>query len=319
MNDNDSSSASSSTASDGDGSSSLFTWLKRIFSARNGETSLRESLEEVIGEHDDGALEGVGAEQRALLLNTLAFAEMRVDDIMIPRADIESVEIETALPDLVQTFCNAAVSRMPVYRGTLDEVVAMVHIKDVFRAVAGCEDPGSDAAGTGQENARTPLTIDDIKRPILFVPPSMRLPDLLMKMRATRLHLAVVVDEYGGTDGLVTIEDLVEQIVGDIEDEHDLEEDDEIKIIDDRTYEAGARYEVSELEDLLGETLLSTENLEDIDTVGGLVVALAGRVPQKGEVVYHDDVGLSFKVLDADPRRLRRIQIRIEPGQGDDG
>ncbi|MEX1147067.1 MAG: hemolysin family protein, partial [Sphingomonadales bacterium] len=259
----------------------------------------------------DGGLEGVGAEQRALLLNTLAFAEMRVDDIMIPRADIEAVEIETALPDLVQTFCNAAVSRMPVYRGTLDEVVAMVHIKDVFRAVTGCEPAPGQAA--------RPVTLDAIKRPILFVPPSMRLPDLLVKMRATRLHLALVVDEYGGTDGLVTIEDLVEQIVGDIEDEHDLEEDDELRTIDEHTFEAGARIEVSELEALFGEPLLTSENLEDIDTVGGLVVALAGRVPKTGEVVHHDRVGLSFKVLEADPRRLRKIQIRIEGGPGDDG
>ncbi len=307
---NNNNASSSSTAGDGDSSSSLFAWLKRIFFARNGEGSLRESLEEVIGEHES-AFRDIDVEQRELLLNTLAFAEKRVDDIMIPRADIEAVEIETAMPDLVETFCNAAVSRMPVYRGSLDDVVAMVHIKDVFRAVAGCE----QKADTG----KPPVTIDDIKRPILFVPPSMRLPDLLVKMRATRLHLAVVVDEYGGTDGLVTIEDLVEQIVGEIEDEHDLEEDAELKAIDDNSFEAGARLEIDELEDVIGEKLLTSENLADIDTVGGLVVALAGRVPHKGEVVYHDAVGLSFKVLDADPRRLRKVLIRIEGGRGDDG
>ncbi|RMF12528.1 MAG: HlyC/CorC family transporter [Alphaproteobacteria bacterium] len=306
---NDNSPASSSTTGDGESSSSLLTWLKRIFSGRNGEGSLRESLEEVIGEHES-AFRDIGAEQRALLLNTLAFAEKRVDDIMIPRADIVAVEIDTAMPELVKTFCNAAVSRMPVYRGTLDDVLAMVHIKDVFRAVAGCESPEGGAAS---------VTLEDIKRPVLFVPPSMRLPDLLVKMRATRLHLAVVVDEYGGTDGLVTIEDLVEQIVGEIEDEHDLEEDTELRTIDENTFEAGARLEVAELEQVVGVPLLTSEHLADIDTVGGLVVALAGRVPHKGEVVHHDAVGLSFKVLDADPRRLRKILIRIDGGHRSDG
>lgn len=300
---------SSSGTSDEESSSSLFDWLKNLFSARNGESSLRESLEEVIGEHDD-TLEGVDAEQRALLLNTLAFAEKRIDDIMIPRADIEAVEISTTLPELVQTFCSAAVSRMPVYRDTLDEVVAMIHIKDVFRAIAGFE-----RAGASDQS----LSLDDIKRPILFVPPSMRLPDLLLKMRATRIHLAVVVDEYGGTDGLVTIEDLVEQIVGEIEDEHDLDEDDEFNSLDETTSEAGARLEIDELEDHLDRELLTNEQLEDIDTVGGLVVALAGRVPQEGEVVHHPDAGISFKVLDADPRRLRKVRIEVDTDPHEDG
>jgi CBS domain containing-hemolysin-like protein len=311
MNDNGPSSSSNSASSDGESSSSFLEWLKRLFSTRNGDASLRESLEEVIGEHDS-TLEGADAEQRALLLNTLAFAEKRIDDIMVPRADIEAVEMTTALPDLVQTFCHAAVSRMPVYRGKLDDVVAMVHIKDVFRAMAGCELP--DSVGP----AKSDITLEDIKRPILFVPPSMRLPDLLLKMRATRIHIAVVVDEYGGTDGLVTIEDLVEQIVGDIEDEHDLDEDDEFRAMDDNLFEAGARLEIVEVEEHLGMKLLTNEQLEDIDTVGGLVVALAGRVPQEGEVVEHQDLGLSFRVLDADPRRLRKIEIRIEDTAGDE-
>lgn len=285
---------------------SIISRLKRLFSGRSGEGSLRESIEEVLEEHAGEGDAELGREEHALLMKTLAFADLRVEDIMVPRADIIAVEAETPLVDLVKSFADAEVSRMPVYRGALDDVSGMVHIKDVFRVLAARDENG--AAANGSEES-----LVDIQRPILFVPSSMRLPNLLVKMRATRIHMAVVVDEYGGTDGIVTIEDLVEQIVGDIEDEHDTdeEENDGLTPIDSNTYEAGARLDVDDLERALDRKLRTSEELEEVDSVGGLVTAIAGRVPQKGEIIRNGS-GLSFEVLDADPRRLKKLRVRIE-------
>lgn len=303
-------SSQASGTKDGD-PQSIITRLKRLFSGRSGEGSLRESIAEVLEEHAGGGDEELGREEHALLMKTLAFADLRVEDIMVPRADIIAVELETPLEDLVRSFAEAEVSRMPVYRGALDDVTGMVHIKDVFRVLAARRENG--AAG-GEEG------LVDIQRPILFVPSSMRLPNLLVKMRATRIHMAVVVDEYGGTDGIVTIEDLVEQIVGDIEDEHDTddEENDGLTEIDSCTFEAGARLDVEDLEQALDRKLRTSEELEEVDSVGGLVTAIAGRVPQKGEIIQNGS-GLTFEVLDADPRRLKKLRVRIAEDMPHDG
>lgn len=294
-----------SAGKDGD-PSSLFARLKRLFTGRGNEGSLRESLEEVLDEHVAEGDERLGVEERSLLLNTLSFAEMRVDDIMVPRADIIAVEEHMPFRALVHAFTEAEVSRMPVYRGALDDVVAMVHVKDVFRIVAGARGPN------GRLRSFKDVKIAEIQREILFVPASMRLADLLVKMRATRIHMAAVIDEYGGTEGIVTIEDLVEQIVGEIEDEHDIEEpegNDTLTAIDATTYEAGARLSIEDLERALGRRLGSDDH-EDVDSVGGLVVSLVGRVPQRGEVIAHQ-AGLLFEVLDADPRRLKKVRISL--------
>ena len=273
---------------------SLVERLKRLFGGKS-EGTLRESLEEVLVEHAEGP-ENIGHEERTLLLNTLAFAEARVDDIMVPRVDIVAVESTSSLDEVAAAFVAAAVSRMPIYRESLDDVVAMVHVKDVFRILASGE---------------TAFKLADVQRPILFVPPSMRLPNLLVKMRATRIHMAVVVDEYGGTDGIVTIEDLVEQIVGDIEDEHDIDEDVKLTTVDSQTFESGARLDLDVLEEALGQSLRGGEEFEDVDTVGGLVTSLAGRVPKAGESFIHAASGVRFEVLEADPRRLRRVRVHL--------
>lgn len=293
---------------------SIISRLMRLFSGRSGEGSLRESIEEVLEEHAGEGDQDLGAEEHELLMKTLAFADLRVEDIMVPRADIIAADAATSFADLVQCFAEAEVSRMPIYRGSLDEVIFMVHIKDLFRVLA------ESRVQDGLPDSGAAVQLADIQRPILFVPPSMRLPNLLLKMRATRIHMAVVVDEYGGTDGVVTIEDLVEQIVGDIEDEHDTDgpDTDMLTAIDACTYEAGARLDVEDLEKALDRKLRTSEELEDVDSVGGLVTAIAGRVPQKGEIVQNGH-GLSFEVLEADPRRLKKLRVRVEESIADDG
>jgi magnesium and cobalt transporter len=221
---------------------------------------------------------------------------------MVPRADIVAVPHDVALPALVDTIRREAHSRYPVYRGTTDEIAGMVHIKDVLAYW------GSDK----------PFAIDDVLRKILFVAPSMRVLDLLLEMRKTRLHLALVVDEFGGIDGLVSIEDLVESIVGEIEDEHDTEDSPRAVTLPDGAWMIDARLPLEDLETALGPLLTDEEREADIDTAGGLVVALAGRVPARGEVLSHPG-GIEFEVIDADPRRIKRLRARRRPVGGDAG
>ncbi len=289
---------------DGDPSSSFISRMRNLLFGRPSEGTLREVLEDMIGDSPEGQ-ERIGEEERLLLLNTLDFAEKRVEDVMIPRADVVAVSETTSFADLVQIFASAEMSRLPVYRDSLDEVIGLVHVKDVFLKLAKAR------TADNLLKPETAGTLASIMRPVLFVPSSMRLADLLVKMRATRIHMAVVVDEYGGTDGLVTNEDLVEEIVGEIEDEHDTEVTDSLTVLDGQSWEAGARLPVEDLEDAVGATLLDEEEAEEIDTLGGLVVSLAGRVPLKGEIIHHD-AGFAFEILDADPRRLKKVRIRRE-------
>ncbi|GAB4520758.1 MAG: hypothetical protein Kow00133_07410 [Amphiplicatus sp.] len=249
------------------------------------------------------ALENGRAEQarrlprarREMIERVIAFDEKRVDDVMAPRADIVAVDLDTPLDQLVRVFAEAGHSRLPIYRGDLDNPVGMVHIKDVIALLA---DP-AQAEGDGP-------VLKKIRRDILYAPPSMRVTDLLLKMQASRIHMALVVDEYGGTDGLVTIEDLVEEIVGDINDEHD---DEEAPAIQPRPggWDADARVELDEFAEATGLRLDLDD--EEADTIGGLVVSLAGRVPQRGEVLSHP-LGLDFEVIDADARKVRKLRIR---------
>ncbi len=271
--------------------------LKPFGFAKDVETSLRESIEEAIVEHDDqeGA-EPLGDEERSMLINILNYGDLRLDDIMVPRADIVAIDGAAPFSDLIKALVKAAHSRLPVYRGALDDIIGMVHVKDALRVWAECENSEDDPK------------IIDIQRPVLFVAPSMRLMDLLARMRASRTHMAIVVDEYGGTDGLVTIEDLVEQIVGDIEDEHDEESPVELIAVGDNIFDADARVPIDDLETVLGCDLLPDERDEDVDTVGGLVASLSGQVLEIGDIIDHPD-GFRFEVLDADPRRLKRVRV----------
>ncbi len=271
----------------------LRNWLTRR-RPRNGE-GLRGSIEEIIQEHGGTEETAVEPGELALLRNILTLHDKAVEDVMVPRADIVAVEMQTSLADLVKVMTERPHSRLPVYRGDLDDVQGMVHIKDVMTFW-----------GRGRS-----FNLSKTIRPVLFVAPSMAVVDLLAQMRDTRRHLALVVDEFGGIDGLVTIEDLVEEIVGEIEDEHDVEETPEMTEGHGGVLTADARVTVEDFEERCG-TILTDEEREDVDTLGGLVFQLAGRVPSRGELIRHPS-GVEFEVVEADPRRIRRLRIRNLP------
>ena len=224
---------------------------------------------------------------------------------MVPRADIVAIETIATLTELTQAFKAAGHSRLPVYKETLDDPTGMVHIKDVMPYLM------FDAKGRGGKSYPNKKVIKYIKRPVLFVPPSMLAQDLLKRMQVKRTHMAIVVDEYGGTDGLVTIEDLIEEIVGEIDDEHD-EQEPVVQIVTGAggksVWEADARITIEDFEEALGREFATDDEEEDVDTLGGLVFTLAGRVPERGEIIPHPD-GLEFEVIDADARRVKRLRI----------
>ena len=270
--------------------------LRALLRGRGDPAKLRESLEDII-EESEGTDRELAREERSMLLNLLNFGDLKVLDVMVPRADIVAVEVDTPLNELVRIFRDAQHSRLPVYRDTLDNPIGMVHIKDLI------------GLAVADDGTRRPTSISDVRRDVLFVPPSMPVVDLLVKMQATRIHLALVIDEYGGTDGLVSIEDLVEQIVGEIEDEHDTDESAALIARKDGGFEASARTPREEIEKAVGFPLVDEEQAQEIDTLAGLVFSLVGRVPQRGEILVHP-AGVEFEVLDADPRRLKRLRIR---------
>ncbi|MBF0354720.1 MAG: HlyC/CorC family transporter [Alphaproteobacteria bacterium] len=266
--------------------------------AKPSEPTALETLEELIEEREENE-EPLDAHERRLLGNVLRLRGVTAYDVMIPRADIVGVPSQIPLDELLETFTREGHSRMPVYRGTLDDTVGMVHIKDVL------------AVQTSGQTSGQPFQLGRIIRRVLFVAPAMRALDLLLEMRIKRIHLAMVVDEYGGIDGLITIEDLVEQIVGEIEDEHDELNAPDIVKRSDGSYEADARAPLEALEEITG-PVLTKEERGDIDTLGGLVIALAGHVPARGELIQHGS-GLEFEVVEADPRRVRRLRLRNLP------
>ena len=268
-------------------------WLRTILGGR-GDTTLRDTIEELIEERRE-AEGSIAADERVLLANILKLHDRTVVDAMVPRADIVAVDIDTTLPALIERMSEEAHSRMPVYRETLDDVVGMVHIKDVLACIA----------------KQKPFQMSDIVRDVVIVAPSMPVLDLLLQMRQSRQHMALVVDEFGGIDGLVTIEDLVEEIVGEIEDEHDEEEAPMLVTRPDGTLLADARLPIDEFLNEVG-PVLNEEEQEDFDTLGGLVFSLAGRVPSRGELLKHYS-GMEFEVVDADPRRIKRLRVRNLP------
>lgn len=278
--------------------SSLLKRLAHLLHGGDSVSQMRESLEEVIEESERQNIT-LTAPERRMLANLLKFGELAVRDVMVPRAEIVAVEESTPLDGLVAILREAQHSRLPVYRETLDDPTGLVHIKDVLALV--------EERGDGQFGLRD-APIARIKREILFVPPSMPLLDLLLKMQTTHTHMALVVDEYGGTDGMVSIEDIIEEIVGEIADEHD---DDEIHVkkFDGGVFLADARMGLDEFSRETGVTLNGEETDENVDTLGGLVVSVIGRVPQRGEIVTLPS-GYEFEILEADPRRVKRLRIR---------
>jgi CBS domain containing-hemolysin-like protein len=283
--------------------------------------TLRETLEAGLKEQPQ-ADAAFSVEEREMLRRLLRFGVLRVEDIIVPRADIIAIEESEPLSELLRMFGEAGVSRIPLFNETLDDPRGMIHIKDLFRwlmreatsqggkdlANAQLSPSGAQHLDFGHTDLSRPITVARIRRPVLYVPPSMPATNLLIRMQSTRIHMALVVDEYGGTDGLVTIEDLVEQIVGDIEDEHDEAEAAHISVEPKLGMVASARTPIRELEEHLGLKLLTPEEEEDIDTLGGLMFALLGRVPARGELVRHPS-GLELEVLEADARRLKKVKI----------
>jgi CBS domain containing-hemolysin-like protein len=283
----------------------LFWKLQGLVRKREAE-SVRDRVEELLegrGDESDerqraaDAASGLDRHERVLLGNVLRLRDKTAYDVMVPRADIIAMPEDLTLDQAIRLIQREGHSRFPVYRGNLDEIVGMVHIKDVFAAV------GRDPAA---------FSLKAILRKPLLVVPTVPVLDLLLQMRAQRIHMALVVDEYGGIDGLVTIEDLVETIVGDISDEHDEVASPTILERPDGTLELDARTTIEAFEQRLGPVLTEEERAADIDTVGGLVFTLAGRVPARGELISHGS-GLEFRVLEADPRRIRRLRVR-RPG-----
>ena len=246
------------------------------------------------------------ASKNVLITAAEAFYNLRVDDVMVPRADIVAIDISTGLHDLSKAFETAGHSRLPVYKETLDDPVGMVHIKDLLPYLM------LNARGRSGKTYKDRKVLSHIKRPVLYVPPSMLAQDLLRRMQVKRVHMAIVVDEYGGTDGIVTLEDLVEPIVGDIEDEHD-EAEPEVRLLKGKSgrkvWDADARVSIDDFELSFGRDFATADEEEDVDTLGGLVFMLAGRIPERGEVIYHPD-GIEFEVIDADPRRIKRLRIQ---------
>jgi CBS domain containing-hemolysin-like protein len=259
----------------------------------NGDSSVRDTLEELIEEREEQEIP-LEAEEAQLLKNIFGLSDRTIEDVCVPRSDICAVAVETPLDDVVGIMTKEGHSRLPVYGEDLDDPIGMVHIKDVLAWQA------KDA----------PFNLATICRKVLFVSPSARVLELLLEMRTKRVHMALMVDEFGGTDGLVTIEDLVEEIVGEIEDEHDRPEGPMYVERADGKIDADARWELDDFIEKL-DIVIDEEDQEDIDTVGGLVFSIAGHVPIRGEVVSHKDSGLEFEILEADPRRIHRLRILL--------
>ena len=301
------------TAADvsGEQSPSLLKALKRWWAPESAEAeSVREIIAELIEErNEDGPPSDGGPvidpNERLLLGNVLKMRTVTAADIMVPRPDILAVEVQTPMRDVLALLMKEQHSRLPVYRGTLDDVLGFVHIKDV--AVLAAE----QTAESGPRVTAADTLLTDIVRNMLFVSPAVRVLDLLLEMRLKRTHIALVVDEYGGIDGLLTIEDVVEQIVGEIEDEHDNDQAPRMIEKPDKTVNVDARVGLSEFENRFG-SVFSDEERETTDTLGGLVTYLAGHVPGRGELVKHPS-GLEFEVLEGDPRRVRQLRARNIP------
>jgi CBS domain containing-hemolysin-like protein len=288
-------------ASDDDSDGRIWQRLKTMFFGRDHEPTLREQLEEAIAEHEedsddrgepdnDGDLTAV---ERTMLRNLLHFSEHRVDDVMVTRSDIIAIDESATFTECVAAFAEHGHSRLPVYRDSLDSITGMIHIKDIFAVLA--------------EGSETPESLEAFIRQPRFVPQNMSVLALLDEMRRTRTHLAIVLDEYSGTEGLVTIEDLVEEIVGEIEDEHDDEPEELFCQISPDMWEADARVELDDLAEAIDAKLAEVD--EDVDTLGGLAFVIAGQVPNIGQMLLHEASGWRLEILEADDKRVSKIRL----------
>lgn len=303
---------------------SIFAGLFPFLRARQG-SSIREDLTDALSDSEGGD-EAFSVEERAMLHNILRLREVRVEDVMIPRSDIEAVDINLSLGELLEIFEKSGHSRVPVYSETLDDARGMIHIRDIMNYLtrASRQPEGARSARSkkatglhdlGRIDLSKPLSELNVMRKVLFVPSSMLATELMARMKAQRIQMALVIDEYGGTDGLVSLEDIVEMVVGDIEDEHD---DDDILLskVSDHVFLADARAELDDVADLIGSDFAYGEHGEDVETVGGLIFSVLGRIPASGEVVEAVP-NYEFHILEADPRRIRKVRIVRQTEQRD--
>ena len=268
--------------------------FKKFFSKKNtGNNNLKQSIETVL-DNDLKGTEGISKHERLMLLNILKIDGIRSSDIMIPRADIGAVELNDSFEKVLEVFIKEAHSRVPIYEKNLDNIIGMIHIKDLVNY-------------QNQKKMETNF-LQDLKREILEIPPSMPVLDLLLKMQLTRLHMGIVIDEYGCTDGLVTIEDVIEEITGEIEDEHDEKNLPMLIKSSLNTFEASARIEIDELQKVTNVEFLNSYDNDDVDTLGGLIFSLTGRVPQRGEIIKHTS-GTTFEIKDADPMKIKSVKV----------
>ena len=273
--------------------------MKKIFEKINifqtFKSKNKRDLNNILEDSDD-KVRSFTQEEENMLQNVIGFGTSRVEDCMVPRADIIGVDKDAKIKDVLKLFSDSNHSRIPVYKENLDNPIGMLHMKDLISVFS--------------DNNFNEIKLQNFLREILFVPPSMKSRDLLVRMQTSRIHMALVIDEYGGTDGLVTIEDLIEEIIGEIEDELFEEDLDRIKIFENHidTY---ARTSIEEINNLIGKSLFTEDIDEEINTIGGLVFVLAGRVPQRGELIKHP-LGFEIEITDADSRKIKKVRLRIK-------
>ncbi len=299
----------------------LFSWVYGIFGRKKHGATNREDLEDALSE-GQGIAAGFSLDERNMLTSILRLRDVRVEELMVPRADIIAVTEDITLAELLKLFEESGHSRMPVYGETMDDPKGMVHIRDVVAHIT--KTSSLSKAEASKRRSKLPANLDlkkvslskpisslKLLREVMFVPPSMGARELMARMQADRMQIALVIDEYGGTDGLVTLEDIVEEIVGEIEDEHDGEE---MLIQDegDGTFICDAKAELDDVRELLGADFVFGEHEDDVDTIGGLIFDITGRVPVRGEVISNN--GFEFHVLEADPRRIKRVKL-VKPSR----
>lgn len=278
--------------------SRIIDWVKGLLPAAkpNNDDSLRDAIEELIEEKETEPQSAVAAHERTLISNILQLRDLPVVDVMVPRANIVAIDINAPQEDLINLLAGKPHSRIPVYKDDLDNLIGVVHIKDMVANIA---------SGNSFE-------LKDIMREPMVISPAMRGMDLLLHLRQAKVHIAFVVDEFGGIDGLITINDLIEAIVGELEDEYAFELEPQLIERPDGTAIADARYAIESFEEKYGNVFQEDEADENVDTLGGLVTYLAGHVPSRGEIIRHSS-GIEFEILDADPRRVTRVRIRHMP------
>jgi len=287
------------TRNDEAGGSRIWRGMRHLIFGEDSEPTLRDQIEEAIEEAEDASpvAGDLSPPERQMLRNLLHFGDQTAGEIAVTRGDIIAVPSDISFEDLIAAFADAGHSRLPVYGESLDNVIGMVHIKDVFMASV---------------DASRERSLKALMRDPLFVPESMGVIELLARMRSQRIHLAIVVDEFGGTEGLVTIEDVVEEIVGDIEDEHDEAEAGMLTMLEDGLWEADARIELEELAQAVDRRLSSDD--DEVDTLGGLIFLLVGHIPAKGECITHPS-GWKLEAVDSDPRRIIRVRLHAPAGE----